>query len=841
MEPTQAGYTFNPFGSRSEHTRIADLDLSVGNIDDFETDRLLALFSSSGVIGPKAMSPAEARCEAGTRSAKLLANQRTLHDILERHEATIQKRWDKKTRTQRLAVLLKAWPGMPITHRPEFKVFYKYATRINSFPVHLRGCFMWPYINQEDLCKPKALLLLLNARGRTHPSVFAAADGDVMHLGLLCLAIIPNILDGHHIVLNGVTRDADYGRLVNWDQDEDARGWMESCKQFYPGEGLLILESQDRLLEFLVECCQQILHDIPHDELVSNAYPIQTEPRLKDAKDASGLTFLTIMAEEAPYRVPEDLDLEKIEKLLAARKALAEDHVWALREDPGYFADYMYEMRDHCPKILKDVKGKPWLPVRPSPEGNIWCELIANVLLQAFTQLELFSEIHHQAQQLRKLQRQFAAQISPLEDLPEPYLAALLKFRYYLDQVVGCQLIQFARTFRASPQIRDCYVGGGPRPSTEIDTASGQLLWLLNTMWDNGEALSFCRLSNVVDELDRLIKAEPQARELISAYHVRLIGDCSIVGECMRQLEIYQPWAREFKIALSERIGAFESEFCDPNHPLQRVRGALRVSNIAAITPFGDPSDKKFEYPVGKRPTKANVSKLRAAEAHLDKFWAKTDERVRSGARSLDGTTLQRLLSQPRLLQRTPEWIEPAASAKEKTGQGVAAGADKLSEPLSGLHLGPEPPSARSEVLAAASAKTKAKTRGVASAAVTVDDNAADSQPVEHLKPRFTVDDRSLKVFRILFFDPTAGTTAGEVAWPNFLHAMQAAGFAASKLYGSVWHFQPTKPDVERSIQFHEPHPHGKIPFFVARRYGRRLHRAYGWNGDMFLPKVKAA
>jgi hypothetical protein len=69
---------------------------------------------------------------------------------------------------------------------------------------------------------------------------------------------------------------------------------------------------------------------------------------------------------------------------------------------------------------------------------------------------------------------------------------------------------------------------------------------------------------------------------------------------------------------------------------------------------------------------------------------------------------------------------------------------------------------------------------------------------------------------------------------------MTSTGFHAEKLYGSVWHFQPSRLDVERSIQFHEPHGFAaKIPFTHARRIGRRLARAYGWFGGMFALKEK--
>lgn len=40
--------------------------------------------------------------------------------------------------------------------------------------------------------------------------------------------------------------------------------------------------------------------------------------------------------------------------------------------------------------------------------------------------------------------------------------------------------------------------------------------------------------------------------------------------------------------------------------------------------------------------------------------------------------------------------------------------------------------------------------------------------------------------------------------------------------------------DVNRNIQFHEPHPRGKVPFLATVRLGRRLIGACGWNVDIF-------
>jgi hypothetical protein len=111
---------------------------------------------------------------------------------------------------------------------------------------------------------------------------------------------------------------------------------------------------------------------------------------------------------------------------------------------------------------------------------------------------------------------------------------------------------------------------------------------------------------------------------------------------------------------------------------------------------------------------------------------------------------------------------------------------------------------------------------------------AIDDAPQQDIQPTFSVSKRALKVFNTLFHTPTVADHAGEIPWTDFLHAMASTGFSIEKLYGSVWQFTPSRLDVEYPISFHEPHPAGKIAFRTARRIGRRLQRAYGWEGAMF-------
>ena len=222
---------------------------------------------------PKLWSPEEVHWEATKRSGVIFNSLDTLHAILERHEATIQNRWTKKTKQQRRNVLLSAWPGLPPSHRPNFDAFRKETPQQREAGTRHRDTFMWPYLNQEDLTRPRTLLLLLSARGKNHPSHFAPVDSEATRLGRVTGAIVPAFLNGYVVVLNGISdhkEDREYGKLLHWHDHPDAFSWMHTGRQYIPGEALIILEAQERLMAFLVDRCKEILHGIPATFLASN-------------------------------------------------------------------------------------------------------------------------------------------------------------------------------------------------------------------------------------------------------------------------------------------------------------------------------------------------------------------------------------------------------------------------------------------------------------------------------------------------------------------------------------------------------------------------------------------
>jgi hypothetical protein len=244
---------------------------------------------------------------------------------------------------------------------------------------------------------------------------------------------------------------------------------------------------------------------------------------------------------------------------------------------------------------------------------------------------------------------------------------------------------------------------------------------------------------------------------------------------------------------------------------------------MKGITQLAMPGGGKFNYPTDKKRTKQTTEAMMTAEKNLDLFWFRFDVNWKrlAGQSIADcmGDHTPRQKGQQK--ERTAPWVEPVKEQKTQADS-------KALEPKEWVEI------KDSKIPVAVTSKQKVKTKGV-SQTVNTEEATHDAPSAQADKqPVFKVDKSSMKVFNTLFFTHGQAKAPGEIPWVDFLRAMGSTGFAAQKLYGSIWQFTPTKLDVERSIQFHEPHPAVKIRFPVARRMGRRLTRAYGWHGGMF-------
>ncbi|KAF2840650.1 hypothetical protein M501DRAFT_1023066 [Patellaria atrata CBS 101060] len=708
----------------------------------------------------------------------------------------------KKTTQQRKDILLTAWPNMSTTHRPDIDAWKMKNDRTSKSK---EDTYYFPYINLEDLTKPRLLLLFFNSRGRNPPNAFANADLRATHFDR-------------------------YGELISWDDHPDASQWLFTGRGVHPGHGLWILQVQERLYRFLVDCCKHIVHDIPAANLTNLNQSIQPEPPSLSS-NSDDFISLTITATEAPYRLPAHLNFRRLESLIEAKLSEAEDYIWSLREDLGYSASAILEWKEHRRETMLDTRGHRHPDFNPTPSTLFWNRVIVNVTSWAFSRVEIWGRLRDMVAELCRLQTVYADDISPDKDLPEPYKSALLSFYFHLTQFVKGSIGSLKTGFIPSPPIRPCFVREPQEPHstiirmirrTNLTKIKGRedLIWIFMTLFDERQ-LHIAGLNTLMDELERLTESDNSIKDLVSPLVADFVSELALFSQCLYQIELYQPWAATLEHDLAENDENLKAEYVESQRP---IAGYVGYQLSPRIVELGTPAGDRFRYPIDKRRARQNVESMIAAEKQLDSFWNALDLQLNGAGRI--SPRLKALLRQ-RMLHRTPEWQEPQGKSSTSA---VTEDEGTVLFPLSslGFHVGED-----TGRYTFTQFKVKPKTRGAAHPIQEAEkSDEVTPSPRGH---KFTVDKRAFKVFNTLFYTPTVSSQPGTIAWADFLYALAALGFTAEKLYGSVWQFHPTKLDVERSINIHEPHPSGKIPFTTAKRHGRRPNRAYGLHTESFV------
>lgn len=97
-------HQFDPYGPGADAYYTDEAADVVNNIDwDDPSSFFKAIGAGPGgsMPMPEMKSAPDVRREATARSAKIFTSYETLREILQRHEATIRKRWIKKTRASK--------------------------------------------------------------------------------------------------------------------------------------------------------------------------------------------------------------------------------------------------------------------------------------------------------------------------------------------------------------------------------------------------------------------------------------------------------------------------------------------------------------------------------------------------------------------------------------------------------------------------------------------------------------------------------------------------------------------------------------------------------------------
>ena len=378
---------------------------------------------------PSFLTISQAKQEARIHSKDIFTTWNTLRAILDRHEGLIRRRWAKKSKEQRKKLLLSAWPNMSRTHRPDYRAMEKEKRQVGQVGTQFKDAYMFPSINLEDFIQANTLLSFLNSRGRNLPEAFANPDFEAAYMGFVSGAIDRPFLNCYTMLLHGQVTPQDYGQIIAWDDHEDAFDWMRDGQGIQPGEGLVILEIQKTVLRFLLACCYMILGDMPPASLTSKDTPIQADPG-PVLTDPTAWSSLAALSKEAPYRVPASLDYHRLESIIAAKHSAAKDHLWTLREDPGYFAAVVNDYSDHRVEMMLDSKG------RRHPDyntENFWNNQLRKVVIVAYGSVFSWELLRTQVGHLKILEKKHASEISLKIKLPKEYMDALLYLKFALD------------------------------------------------------------------------------------------------------------------------------------------------------------------------------------------------------------------------------------------------------------------------------------------------------------------------------------------------------------------------------------------------------------------------
>lgn len=801
--------------------------------DDFYADPK-SMFEAMAAGNPNLPVPVflsfqQAKAKAKQYSHDIFTAQRAPVNILDRHEETVIKRWQKKTTVQRQKLLTTAFPAIPPTHRPDFWPIRKESTPQRRAGTLFRDHWLLPSLNLEDLSKPRNLLLFLRSRTRNPPGVFVNADANSVHIGHTAQALMPPYLSGYTMLLAGQNTQLSYGRMLSWDEDDDAFDMMSSGTGLQLGEGLQVLEIQQRKMQFLRKCIELILQDLPLHDLSIPKQPEPPEDRLQG--NSPGWPSLTQEIEEAPYRLQYALDIDRLRTFVIARRNEAEDHIWSLREDPSYFQEIVLEWSEHRQERILTASGKSHPVLR---QDLFWERVLSNVVVDAYTYFVAWDILAKEIDRVKLTKSNRHDQVGSGGELPEDTAQALAHFEHLINQLTKGPLGNWKVAMVASPPLRRHYVRDPQDPTnTRISVTSkdgsrkkgDHLLWLLEVFLEEDQ-LFLCGLDNVCDELEREIRSNKTSRERISPYIASLISDLSLFGELKRQIALVTPGPRmDVVVEQKEKHAVFNKKIKLFSQTFTTLTGLGK--GLAEVgTPLW-----KFDYPSHKRRTQATTETMQHAEHNLDTFWSHVDEHCKAKTSGTIHQMLREILKE-RQLQRTPDWVDPT---KDSIDSEEHSESDIISSELAAVELQNRTENTITAAITHARGRQKTKTRGIPRASSATTGQDTDDATDQNLAtPIFEVSKRGFKVFTALFYMPAEEEPPGEVPWSDFLSAMASVGFSIKKLDGSAWMFALVDDEWKQSIIFHEPHPSSKIPFQVARRIGRRLWRRYGWSSENF-------
>ncbi|KIW50613.1 hypothetical protein PV05_09405 [Exophiala xenobiotica] len=564
-----------------------------------------------------------AKQQAKLHSSAIFVARDKILRILNGREARLRKRWAKKTHEQRRKILQSVWPNISSRHRPDIHGILDslYTTKK---PREDDAIYKWPHLNVEDLTHGQSLPLLLNSRGCNDPGVFAHADLASCKIGLfngkIRTAWYP---DGEAVmVFVGQNTSETYGEFVHCVTSPRALLLWLAGVHFGIGEGLLILEVQRKIYEFLLDCCGKIFSDVPWNELLSMQLPQQPEPEPIETNDASYVNLASAVA-EAPFRVPATLDTGRLLQLIEAKRAAAEDHAWSIREDPGYFKHVILARSIHRQEHVRDEKGNK----SPSLYSeNFWNDVVLDTLFSTYTVLLMWDVLYDLAHALATKTPKGFASFDYRKPLPQDVESLVLDMMVIADAYARGRKTELSNAVPASRELGNWVRVTDPRRTSDQPGKPGlcmkrkdmrslsddPLTGMFELLFDvRGAAIKGVGLYHTVDEIQRIIQSDRRRAQRLSPLVADMFSDLALMANICRALDGLFPWSLRFerKQQNAEPIDCPQIKLIDIVQKIidKGSENSASASEIRLPLPIKD----SLDYPIHKIYGEQNVESLR--------------------------------------------------------------------------------------------------------------------------------------------------------------------------------------------------------------------------------------
>src|SRR6478735_177762 len=114
------------------------------------------------------------------------------------------------------------------------------------------------------------------------------------------------------------------------------------------------------------------------------------------------------------------------------------------------------------------------------------------------------------------------------------------------------------------------------------------------------------------------MQADSKADALISAHAAKILGDIAIIAQCLKQPELYQPWATQFDQVIQANTDLYRDAWSKTRGNFRQPHETFLWKEFDEAARVAEPSGGKFTYPYSKRRTKETVDAMRVAEASRD-------------------------------------------------------------------------------------------------------------------------------------------------------------------------------------------------------------------------------